>query len=160
MSSFLTATTASEYAAAGDMFRAYAAAININLDFQHFEEELSDLSKMYSPPQGGIILASDHESVIGCVAIRRINEREGELKRMYVSPEYQNKGFGKILLQKALMLARECNYEKVKLDTLNYMSAAIHLYRQAGFYEIPPYYPNPISTAVYFEIEIASFFRS
>jgi len=160
MSSFLTATTASEYAAAGDMFRAYAAAININLDFQHFEEELSDLSKMYSPPQGGIILASDHESVIGCVAIRRINEREGELKRMYVSPEYQGKGFGKILLQKALMLARECNYEKVKLDTLNYMSAAIHLYRQAGFYEIPPYYSNPISTAVYFEIEIASFFRS
>jgi putative acetyltransferase len=160
MSSFLTATTASEYAAAGDMFRAYAAAININLDFQHFEEELSDLSKMYSPPQGGIILASDHESVIGCVAIRRINESEGELKRMYVSPEYQNKGFGKILLQKALMLARECNYEKVKLDTLNYMSAAIYLYQQAGFYEIPPYYSNPISTAVYFEIEIASFFRS
>ena len=160
MSSFSLANTANDYAAAQEMFRAYAAAININLDFQHFEEELSNLSKMYSPPQGGIILASDHESVIGCVAIRRINESEGELKRMYVSPEYQNKGFGKILLQKALMLARECNYEKVKLDTLNYMSAAIHLYQQAGFYEIPPYYSNPISTAVYFEIEIASFFRS
>jgi ribosomal protein S18 acetylase RimI-like enzyme len=160
MSSFITATTANDYAAAQEMFRAYAKAININLDFQHFEEELTDLPKMYSLPQGGIILAKDQESVVGCVAIRRINEREGELKRMYVAPEYQNKGFGKTLLQKALMLARECNYEKVKLDTLNYMSAAIHLYQQAGFYEIPPYYPNPISTAVYFEIEIASFFRS
>jgi len=160
MSSFITATTAKDYAAAQEMFRAYAKAININLDFQHFEEELTDLPKMYSLPQGGIILAKDQESVVGCVAIRRINEREGELKRMYVAPEYQNKGFGKTLLQKALMLARECNYEKVKLDTLNYMSAAIHLYQQAGFYEIPPYYNNPISTAVYFEIEIASFFRS
>ena len=160
MSSFITATTANDYAAAQEMFRAYAKAININLDFQHFEEELTDLPKMYSLPQGGIILAKDQESVVGCVAIRRINEREGELKRMYVAPEYQNKGFGKTLLQKALILARECNYEKVKLDTLNYMSAAIHLYQQAGFYEIPPYYPNPISTAVYFEIEIASFFRS
>jgi len=160
MSSFITATTAKDYAAAQEMFRAYAKAININLDFQHFEEELTDLPKMYSLPQGGIILAKDQESVVGCVAIRRINEREGELKRMYVAPEYQNKGFGKTLLQKALILARECNYEKVKLDTLNYMSAAIHLYQQAGFYEIPPYYTNPISTAVYFEIEIASFFRS
>jgi len=160
MSSFITATTAKDYAAAQEMFRAYAKAININLDFQHFEEELTDLPKMYSLPQGGIILAKDQESVVGCVAIRRINEREGELKRMYVAPEYENKGFGKTLLQKALMLARECNYEKVKLDTLNYMSAAIHLYQQAGFYEIPPYYSNPISTAVYFEIEIASFFRS
>jgi len=160
MSSFITATTAKDYAAAQEMFRAYAKAININLDFQHFEEELTDLPKMYSLPQGGIILAKDKESVVGCVAIRRINEREGELKRMYVAPEYQNKGLGKTLLQKALILARECNYEKVKLDTLNYMSAAIHLYQQAGFYEIPPYYTNPISTAVYFEIEIASFFRS
>ena len=157
MSSFIRATTASEYAAAKEMFRVYAAAININLDFQHFEKELSDLPKMYSPPNGGIILARDQELAFGCVAIRRINEREGELKRMYVATEYQNKGFGKILLQRALILAKECNYEKLKLDTLNYMSSAIYLYKQAGFYEIPPYYSNPISTAVYFEIELASF---
>ena len=39
----------------------------------------------------------------------------------------------------------------------NYMSAAIHLYQQAGFYEIAPYYPNPISTVVYFEMEMTSF---
>jgi GNAT superfamily N-acetyltransferase len=160
MSSFILANTANDYAAAQEMFRAYAAAININLDFQHFEEELSDLQTMYSPPHGGIILVRDHELAFGCVAIRRINEREGELKRMYVAPEYQNKGVGKALLQRALLLARDCNYEKVKLDTLNYMSSAIHLYHQAGFYEIPPYYSNPISTAVYFEIDVASFFRS
>jgi len=160
MSSLSLATTTSDYAAAQDMFRAYAKTININLDFQNFEEELTDLPKMYSPPHGGIILARDHEWVFGCVAIRRINESEGELKRMYVAPEYQNKGVGKALLQRALLLARDCNYEKVKLDTLNYMSPAIHLYQQAGFYEIPPYYSNPISTAVYFEIDVASFFRS
>ena len=55
MSSFILANTANDYAAAQEMFRAYAAAININLDFQHFEEELSDLQTMYSPPHGGII---------------------------------------------------------------------------------------------------------
>ena len=157
MSSFILASTASEYAAAVSMFRAYAADININLDFQHFEEELADLPKMYSPPQGGIILVKEQELLIGCVAIRRINEREGELKRMYIDPAHQNMGLGKILLQKALQLAQDCQYEKVKLDTLNYMSAAIHLYQQAGFYEIAPYYPNPISTAVYFELEMTSF---
>ena len=46
MSSFILANTANDYAAAQEMFRAYAAAININLDFQHFEEELSDLQTM------------------------------------------------------------------------------------------------------------------
>jgi ribosomal protein S18 acetylase RimI-like enzyme len=52
-----------------------------------------------------------------------------------------------------------CQFEKLNLDTLNYMSAAIHLYQQAGFYEIAPYYPNPISTAVCFEMEMTSFFE-
>ncbi len=156
MSSFILANTASEYAAAASMFRAYAADININLDFQHFEEELSDLPKMYGPSQGGIILALEQEAVIGCVAIRSINEREGELKRMYIDPAHRHRGLGKILLQKALQLAGNCQYERVKLDTLNYMSAAIHLYRQAGFYEIAPYYGNPINEAVYFEIEMTS----
>ena len=50
-----------------------------------------------------------------------------------------------------------CQFEKLNLDTLNYMSAAIQLYQQAGFYEIAPYYPNPISTAVCFEMEMTSF---
>jgi hypothetical protein len=36
------------------------------------------------------------------------------------------------------------------------MMAAIHLYQQAGFYEIAPDYLNPISTAVSFEIEMTS----
>jgi ribosomal protein S18 acetylase RimI-like enzyme len=157
MSSFILAGTTSEYVAAASMFRAYAADININLDFQHFEEELSDLPKMYGAPHGGIILALEREEVMGCVAIRSISKQEGELKRMYLDPAHRQKGLGKMLLQKALQLARDCQYEKVKLDTLNYMKAAIHLYEQAGFYEIAPYYANPISEAVYFEIEMTSF---
>lgn len=156
MSSFILAGKASEYAAAASMFRAYAADININLDFQHFEEELADLPKMYGAPHGGIILAMEREAVIGCVAIRSISKREGELKRMYIDPAHRHRGLGKMLLQKALELAQDCQYEKLKLDTLNYMKAAIHLYQQAGFYEIPPYYANPISEAVYFEIEMSS----
>jgi len=151
MSSFYLAVTDDDYAVARSLFKAYAASININLDFQHFDDELDGLKTMYSKPFGGIILAKEKEEIIGCVAIRKISENVGELKRMYIKPAYQNKGIGKILLAEALQLAKECNYAIVKLDTLNYMLPAIHLYQQAGFYETPPYYYNPIETAVYFE---------
>ncbi len=153
MISFFLAVTDYDYAAAKMLFKEYAAAININLDFQHFEEELSGLEKMYALPYGGIILAKEAVSgeIVGCVAIRKISSTEGELKRMFTKPGYQNKGIGKKLLEEALLLAKTCNYYVVKLDTLNYMLPAIHLYKQAGFYEIPPYYQNPINTAVYFE---------
>ncbi len=152
MISYFLAETNNDYAVARSLFKEYATSIKINLDFQHFEEELDGLKNMYAKPFGGIILVKEEEVIIGCVAIRKINGEVGELKRMYIKPGYQKKGVGKTLLAKALQLARECNYSIVKLDTLKDMLPAINLYKQAGFYETPPYYNNPISTAVYFEI--------
>ncbi|MBC7890440.1 MAG: GNAT family N-acetyltransferase [Ferruginibacter sp.] len=151
MISFFLASTDNDYEAAGLLFKAYAASIQISLDFQHFSDELGGLKKMYGEPYGGIILAKEQEDIIGCVAIRKISDQVGELKRMYIKPGFQNRGIGKILLEKAIELAKQCNYLVVKLDTLNYMLPAIHLYQQAGFYETPPYYNNPIPTAIYFE---------
>jgi ribosomal protein S18 acetylase RimI-like enzyme len=70
---------------------------------------------------------------------------------MYVQPAHQHKGIGKILLEKSIALAQNCHYKFVRLDTLNYMTPAINLYKKYGFYEIAPYYHNPVATAVYFE---------
>jgi putative acetyltransferase len=154
MKEFITANTDKEYAAAAILFSEYAAAININLDFQHFDNELATLQQMYAVPQGGIILCREAAAYIACVAVRKINEEVAELKRMFVQPQYQGKGVGKILLEKSLALARQCGYKKIRLDTLNYMRPAIELYKAHGFYEIPAYYHNPIATAVYFEKEL------
>jgi putative acetyltransferase len=154
MKEFITANTGKEYAAAARLFSEYAATININLGFQHFEEELMMLQQMYAAPEGGIILCRNEEAYIACVAVRKISIDTGELKRMFVQPQYQGKGIGKILLAKSLSLARQCGYKKIQLDTLNYMLPAIELYKAHGFYEIPAYYHNPIATAVYFEKEL------
>lgn len=40
--------------------------------------------------------------------------------------------------------AKQIGYRQMRLDTLPFMTVAIGLYRQYGFYEIPPYYDNPI----------------
>ena len=85
------------------------------------------------------------------MAVRRIDESSAELKRMYVQPDQQQKGIGSALLDHALLLARECGYKKIQLDTLSTMTPAMNLYLKNGFVEIPPYYHNPIETAVYFE---------
>ncbi|MEO7768473.1 MAG: GNAT family N-acetyltransferase [Ferruginibacter sp.] len=151
MIQILIAATDNDYAAAGLLFREYAASINISLDFQHFEKELKELKKMYGPPHGGIVLASSGKEIIGCIGIRKIADQVGELKRMYIKPTHQNRGIGKKLLMMVLEIAAKSNYKVVKLDTLKVMVAAMHLYKEAGFYEIQAYYNNPIPTAVYFE---------
>jgi len=143
--------TDEEYKAAALLFKEYAAWLGIDLGFQHFEEELGNLKTMYNAAAGGIILCKEAGSYIACVAVRRSTANTAELKRMFVQPAHQHKGIGKDLLEKAIALAISCNYEYIRLDTLNHMTPAINLYKKYGFYEIPAYYNNPVSTAVYFE---------
>ncbi len=154
MPEYLIANTDEEYKSAAILFKEYAEWLAIDLSFQHFEEELQQLKEMYSAPAGGIILCKEENNFIGCVAIRKITNEAGELKRMYVQPNHQHKGVGKMLLLKAIELAKQCNYSLLRLDTLNYMTPAMNLYKQNGFYEIAPYYFNPNKTAVYFEKKI------
>lgn len=152
MYNFFLALSGDDYTAARSLFKEYSEALNINLDFQHFDEELNDLQKMYAAPFGGIVLVKNTENeLIGCIAIRKTTETTCELKRMYVKPLHQNKGIGKKLLENALSLARDYNYKLVQLDTLDYMLPAINLYKESGFYTIASYYPNPIAGALYFE---------
>jgi ribosomal protein S18 acetylase RimI-like enzyme len=154
MIEYIVVSTTEEYAEAKKLFTEYAKAINIDLAFQKFDEELEEINKMYSPPHGGIIICKKDEIFAGCIAVRKTDDNICELKRMYVNPTFQSNGIGKNLLEKALQLAKNCNYKMIRLDTLNYMAPAIHLYRQYGFYEIDPYYFNPNKTALFFEKQL------
>lgn len=151
MIEFILASSTDEYNAAAALFRKYANWLGIDLCFQGFEKELTQLQVMYGQPAGGIILCKDEHVFIGCVGVRRIADGIAELKRMYVLPEYQHRGIGSDLLTKALDLSNTIGYKLIRLDTLDHMEPAIKLYRRAGFYEIPAYYHNPESTAIYFE---------
>lgn len=153
MADYIIAKTEEEYRTAALLFKEYADGLNIDLGFQHFEDELGLLKTMYTARYGGIILCKIENEFIACVAIRKINSQTAELKRMFVRPAFQGHGIGKILLLKAILLAKAANYSCIKLDTLSYMTAAINLYKQYGFYEIPAYYHNPNKTAVYFELK-------
>ncbi len=151
MIAFYRAQKAEDYEASGSLFSEYARTLDINLEFQHFDQELAALETMYTAPHGGIILARNEAEVIGCVGVRRWDDVTGEIKRMFIKPGYRHQGLGSSLLKEALLLAKECSYKKVKLDTLDTMVAAIHLYKKAGFYETPAYYNNPNKGAVYLE---------
>ncbi len=153
MHDYIIAGTDEDYRNAAKLFKEYAAWLNIDLSFQHFEEELQVLKTMYAAPDGGIILCKNNNDYIASVAIRKINHETAELKRMFVKSTYQGQGIGKNLLEKAIEFARCANYCCIRLDTLNHMLPAIKLYKQYGFYEIPAYYNNPNTTAVYFELK-------
>lgn len=151
MAKITIANTEIEYNAAATLFKEYAAWLNIDLGFQKFEEELLQLKEMYAFPVGAILLSKNEYIYTGCVAVRKKENDIAELKRMFIKSNHRKEGIGALLLQKALEIATELHYKKIRLDTLDTMTPAINLYKKFGFYEIEPYYFNPEKNAVFFE---------
>ena len=73
------------------------------------------------------------DKIIGMGALRKLKVGIGEIKRMYVKPEYQGKGLGKKMLQLLLSKGKEFGFSAIYLETGAFMSTAQHLYRSMGF---------------------------
>lgn len=151
----LEVTSASDYIIAIKLFKEYAAHIGIDLGFQDFDKEVENLESKYSKPEGVLYIAYDNENIpVGCFGIRAFEGNICELKRMYLKESARGYGFGKLMMAKAIAAGKELGYHKMRLDTLSSMLPAVGLYEKTGFYEIDPYYFNPIAEAKYFEISL------
>ena len=78
----------------------------------------------------------------------------GEVKRLYVQPLRRGEGWGQRLARAIVDEARVIGYRELKLDTLEWMSAARALYARLGFGECAPYYDNPLAGVVYMSLEL------
>lgn len=134
------------------LFAAYAGSLKIDLSFQNFDDELSQLPGKYAAEAGGaLLLARDTSSkAIGCVAVRAFSPRQTcELKRLYVVPEARGMGAAQRLMDAAIGRARQLGYGDMLLDTLASMKAARALYERYGFKQVEKYYDNPIEGTVF-----------
>lgn len=148
---YIAAKTEKEYNDGMILFQEYANSLNISLDFQHFDEELKIINKMYGPPYGILIIAYNQNQAVGCAALRKIDEGICEVKRMYVQPNHRRLHIGNTLLEMLVNKAVEMKYSYMRLDTLDHMIPAITLYQHHGFYKIDAYYFNPNNNTVYME---------
>lgn len=155
LTEILRAQSPDDIGHARELFKEYAAWLEIDLCFQNFEKELADLPGEYAPPTGRLFLASKDAGIAGCVAMRKIGEGTCEIKRLFVRPEFRGQGLGRQLAKAIIRAAKQIGYERMRLDTLPpKMNDAIALYRSLGFQEIESYYNNPVPGAKFMELRL------
>jgi GNAT superfamily N-acetyltransferase len=148
------AQTPADFDAARNLFREYVTSLGVDLGFQDFEGELAALPGDYAPPSGRLLIAGPPGASFGCAALRRLDSRTGEIKRMYVQPAHRSEGWGRRLAEAIIDAARTVGYRELKLDTLKRLLAARALYAELGFVECDPYYVNPIADVVYMTLRL------
>lgn len=124
------------------------------LEIQHYDDELKHLGKKYGLPYGRLYLAYYNNEVAGCIGLKKIDEKNCEMKRLYVRPKFRGKQIGEQLIEKIIKDAKEIGYSYMLLDTLPFLKGAIYLYKKYGFYEIASYNNSPMNTSIYMKLNI------
>ena len=68
MTECIIANTNEEYRSAALLFKEYATGLNIDLSFQHFDDELFNLKTMYSTPEGGLLFVKPAMNILAALA--------------------------------------------------------------------------------------------
>jgi GNAT superfamily N-acetyltransferase len=117
----------------------FSHQFGINLDVNTFFDQYIAQLNEFIPPSGRLFLGQYEAKIAGCVCLRKIDEDIGEIKRMYVRPEFRKKGIGRALLETIINEASNIGYSKIRLDSAPFAKEAHKLYRVYGFQDIEPY---------------------
>jgi GNAT superfamily N-acetyltransferase len=96
----------------------------------------------------GFWLAKADGQVVGCIALKPLAAlgSAGEVKRLYVQPEWRGRGIAEALLQALTAYAQTRGCQWLYLDSKDDLEAAIRFYRRQGYEPCPRYNDNPQAT--------------
>jgi len=138
------------------IFREYIASPSVDLGFQDYETEFAALPGKYAAPDGRLLLAWKGPAVVGCAALRRVDESTCEMKRVYVRPDARGESLGRRLVESILAEARAAGYARICLDVLPEFSAAQRIYESLGFQPSAPVAFNPVPGTKFLALELSA----
>lgn len=78
---------------------------------------------------------------VGCGALRQYAKDTGEVKRVFIREPYRGQHFSHFIMNAILAEAKRKNYQRLILETGEFLPASVGLYKSMGFRRIPNYPP-------------------
>ena len=100
------------------------------------DKSLDCMFETYQKPNAVYFVVEENNKIIGGAGVAKLDNYNGsvcELQKMYFLPEARGRGVGAQMMEFCLAKAREFGFEKIYLETMEYMTHAQKLYKQAGF---------------------------
>jgi ribosomal protein S18 acetylase RimI-like enzyme len=104
----------------------------------------AELLEIIQDKHNTILKYSEHNKIIGCVLLKA-KENELYLGMLTVSPELQNSGIGKKLLQQAEVFAAELGLPKIVMTVISVREELISWYKRNGYVDTGVREPFPVS---------------
>jgi len=129
-------------------------ALNAELNEQYPEEGANHFrldAEEVSGDRGVFLVGYLGDQPVACGAIRRLNDDEAEIKRMYVDPVARGSGHGRRTLEELETHGRAFGAKRIVLETGERQIEALALYERAGFVRIPrfgEYVDSPLSVCL------------
>jgi GNAT superfamily N-acetyltransferase len=129
----------------------YFGALNREWIERYFVVEEADLIVFNDPlaaiveTGGQIFFVTVGDEVPGTCAVIRCNSKLYELAKMAVSPVARGRGYGDLLVERAIEFARAAGAETLMLLSNSRLEPALRLYEKHGFRSVPVSMPHHYS---------------
>jgi GNAT superfamily N-acetyltransferase len=146
----LEATTPEQVDDVRRLFGEYASSLGWDTSEGWISGEIAGLPGTYAPPRGSLLLAYLGDEPAGAMGLQPVPEvarvegtgaeRAGELKRLFVRPQFRRHGVGRALMERAEVEGRARDYDGLLLTTsAEMMPLAQRFYEELGYAETAPY---------------------
>ena len=127
------------------------AEYGLEPDPETTDADLKDIEASYIKAGGMFEVIEDGEGrLLATIGLFRIDEKTCELRKMYFAREIRGRGFGKLMLERAVNHARTLGFKRIVLETASVLEEAIRLYTRFGFRPASRHHLAPRADRAYF----------
>lgn len=133
--------TAADNVAMAKILRASLEEFGLNIPgTAYFDESTDRLFESFQRERAAYFVAEEGGEILGGAGIypsEGLPSDTVELVKMYMSAASRGKGIGKKLMLKCIEVAKAEGYQKIYLETMPELSAAVAAYEKLGFKSLP-----------------------
>jgi len=99
------------------------------------DSDINDITGTYSGEGNGFFVVEQDRKIVGGVGIKRDDGNRALVRRFFVDKDYRKRGFGTMLIEKAIEFCRDSKYEVIIFRATDRMAGTMELCKKMGFKE-------------------------